>query len=227
MNIYLLQIVAKWFHLLIISIISIGGNTIFNYDIKNDNNSKSLNFINTVVKYDTIHQNNIKIPSNITNILVKGEDGLVHQDELGKDLLVIKQKIDEVIEVGTGPYGEYSGVLTAYGPDCNGCTGVTYCKKPNNTYHNLINDSIYYEDEKYGKVRILAADHRLFKCGTIIELKNSDLGSVIGIVMDTGSGMKNAYDNNWYLIDMAYETEKDLNVATNKSTTFSVKRWGW
>lgn len=227
MNIYLLQIVAKWFHLLIISIISIGGNTIFNYDIKNDNNNKSLNFINTVVEYDTIYRNNSKIPSNITNILVKGENGLVHQDELGNDLLVVKQKVDEVIEVGIGPYGEYNGTVTAYGPDCVGCSGVTFCKTPNNTYHNLINDGIYYEDDKFGKVRILAADHRLFQCGTIIELKNSNLDSVIGIVMDTGSGMKNAYDNDWLLIDLAFETEKDLNVATNKNTNFSVKRWGW
>lgn len=227
MNIYLLQIVAKWFHLLIISIISIGGNTIFNYDIQNNNNSKSLNFVNTVVKYDTIYQNNFKIPSNITNVLVKGEDGLVHQDELGNNLLVIKQKVDEVIEVGTGQYGEYFGTVTAYGPDCKGCTGITYCRKPDNTYHNLINDGIYYKDKDFNKVRILAADHRAFPCGTIIELKNNDLGSVIGIVMDTGSGMKDAYDKDWFLIDLAYESEKDLKVATNKNTSFSVKRWGW
>lgn len=229
MNIYLLQIVAKWFHLLIVSIISIGGNTIFNYDIKNDNNDKGLNIVNTVVEYNTITRLNDKIPYNITNILVKGEDGLVYKDELGNNLHIIKPVVDEIIEQGTGQYGEYNGVLTVYGPDCSTCDGkgITWCKTPSNTYHNLVDDGIYYQDETYGKVRILAADHRAFPCGTIIEVKNSDLGSTMGIVMDTGSGMKNAYDSGWLLIDLAFETEKDINIATNKNTTFSVKRWGW
>ncbi|MGE5456097.1 MAG: hypothetical protein ACM3O4_03230 [Ignavibacteriales bacterium] len=229
MNIYLLQIVAKWFHLLIISVISIGGNTIFNYDIKNDNNDKGLNFVNTVVEYNTITKINYKIPYNITNVLVKGEDGLVYQDELGNNLRVIKPKVDEVIEQGGGAYGKFNGVLTVYGPDCATCDGkgITWCKTPNNTYHNLINDGIYYEDKDFGKVRILAADQRAFPCGTIIEIKNSEFDSVLGIVMDTGSGMRDAYNAGWTLIDLALETEKDNNIATNRNTIFNVKRWGW
>jgi 3D (Asp-Asp-Asp) domain-containing protein len=229
MNIYLLQIVVKWFHLLIISIISIGGNAVFNYDIKNDNNDKGLNIVNTVVEYNTIYRYNHKIPSNVTNVLVKGEDGLVYQDELGNNSHVIKPKVDEIVEKGSGPYGEYNGVLTVYGPDCATCDGrgITWCKTPNNTYHNLINDGMYYNDKDFGKVRILAADHRAFQCGTIIEIKNSDLDSVLGIVMDTGSGMRDAYDQGWTLVDLAFETEKNIGMGTNRNTNFSVKRWGW
>ena len=50
----------------------------------------------------------------------------------------------------------------------------------------------------------------------------------IGIVLDTGSGMKKAYNEGWILIDLAHETETDLpGHGTNQNTNFSVKRWGW
>ena len=93
--------------------------------------------------------------------------------------------------------------------------------------HNLISDGIYYKDSEYGRVRILSADHREFPCGTIVEITNRDLHKELGIVLDTGSGMRKAYNEGWILIDLAFENEEDLWHVTNKNTTFKVQRWGW
>ena len=75
--------------------------------------------------------------------------------------------------------------------------------------------------------RILAADHRQFPCGTIIEIHNSDLKVETGIVLDTGYGMKKAYNEGWLLVDLAVTTEKDITFGMNDKTKFYVKRWGW
>lgn len=233
MNIYLLQLLGKITSLFFITIASFF--SVFDISnefitVNNSDASKSSKVVNTIVEYDTILKYSSKIPINNQRVVVEGQNGLVYQDKLGNTVRTIKEKVDEVIEVGTGKYGEYNGVLTLYGADCDTCDGVgyVYCPIGNNKYHNLIDDGIYYEDKEYGKVRILAAAISEFPCGTIIEINNSDMTKEIGIVLDTGSGMKKAYREGWILIDLAHETETDLPIyGTNKNTNFSVRRWGW
>lgn len=233
MNIYLVQLVSKIISVLFMSVASFFNIfdlskqtiTVHNYD-----KDKELKIINTVVEYDTITKYNPKIPYNNQKVLVEGENGLVYKDESGTIIRTLKEKVDEVIEVGTGKYGEYKGVLTLYGPDCETCDGrgVVYCPVGKYKYHNLINDGIYYNDSEYGNVRILAAALAEFPCGTIIEINNSDMTKTVGIVLDTGSGMRKAYSEGWILIDLAHATEKELPAhGTNRNTNFSVKRWGW
>lgn len=233
MNIYLVQLISK-----VISVLFVSVATFFNmFDmskeiitVNNSDASKGSEVVNTVVEYDTILKYSSKMPINNQRTLVQGENGLIYQDEEGKLVRTIKEKVDEVIEVGTGKYGEYNGVLTLYGADCDTCDGVgyVYCPVENNKYHNLIEDGIYYEDKEYGKVRILSAALVEFPCGTIIEINNSDMENIIGIVLDTGSGMKRAYSEGWILIDLAHQTETDLPThGTNRNTNFSVRRWGW
>ncbi|MDD2377668.1 MAG: hypothetical protein PHD10_00390 [Bacilli bacterium] len=228
MNIYLLQVVAKWFHLLIISIISIYGSSSFNLKVDNLNNNRSLNVVNTVIPYKEIVKNNNKLPYNVRNVLVEGVEGIVYQEN-NEIVNVVREKVDKVIEQGTGPYSDYKGVMTVYGPDCSTCDGrgVLYCKTREGKWHTLTNDGIYYEDKDFGKVRIIAADHRKFPCGTIIKINNSDFKDTLAIVLDTGSGMRKAYEQNWILIDLAFATEKNIGLGTNNNTNFSVQRWGW
>jgi len=233
MNIYLLQMIGRVISLLFMSFVSIFGifdssNNFIN--VENSSKDKGSKVVNTVVEYETITKYNSKIPVNNTRVLVEGKDGLIYQAEDGTTIKTLIEKVDEVIEVGTGKYGEYTGTLTLYGADCDTCDGVgyVYCPVGKNQYHNLVKDGIYYEDKEYGKIRILAAALAEFPCGTIIEINNSDMTSTIGIVLDTGSGMKKAYSQGWILIDLAHKTETDLpTFGTNKNTKFSVKRWGW
>lgn len=198
--------------------------------VNNSNKEKNLDVINSVIEYDTITTYSYNVPTGITHVLTEGQDGVVYLDKDGNTLKTIQKKIDEVLEVGLGKYGEYTGVITGYGPDCYTCDGRGYVACPTNTgkYINLVDDGIYYDDAKFGEVRILAADHREFPCGTIIKITNSDIKEpIIGVVLDTGWGMRNAYNNGYIHIDLAFATEKGLVFNTNSNTSFSVQRWGW
>ena len=100
--------------------------------------------------------------------------------------------------------------------------------KKDGTWFSLINDGIYYNDSEYGDVRVVAADQREFPCGTVLEISNSYLNEPIyGIVLDTGYSMKKAYNNGIIHIDLAFKSEKEININTNNDTNFNVKRWGW
>lgn len=233
MNILIIRSIFKALSFLLITFTSILNSyeiTESVFSLYNNNDNKNLDVVNTVIDYKTNITYNSKIPSGVTNVLVEGQDGIVYIDSDGNITKTLREKVDEVIEVGTGRYGEFVGVVTGYGPDCKTCDGRGYvaCKTPTGKWTNLITDGIYYEDSRYGSLQILAADWRGFPCGTVIEVKNSDLSEpILGIVLDTGSAMRRAYDNGYVHIDVAFQTEVGLRFNTNKSTSFSVKRWGW
>lgn len=233
MNVVLIQSVIKTLSFLIISVSSL-----FNsYEIKqesiginNADKNKSSSIINTIIDYDTEIIYNSKIPSGVTNVLVEGQSGIVYLDGSGNVFKTLKERVNEVVEVGVGKYGEYRGVLTGYGPDCDTCDGRGYvaCPTQDGKWLNLIKDGIYYSDQRYGKLQIIAADWREFPCGTVVEISNGDLDEPIyGVVLDTGSAMRKAYDNGYVHIDVAFKSESELSFDTNKNTSFKVKRWGW
>jgi hypothetical protein len=226
--------VGKWISLLVVSIASLFGTIRINDEgikIENANNNKNLNVINTLVEYETKKKYTNRLPYNTTKITVKGENGVVYLNENGKVMQTIKEVITEVIEIGTGPQGKYSGRLTGYGPDCRGCNSEGYvaCFTKERQKHSLINDGIYYDDEEYGKVRILAAETKKFPCGTVIEVRNGNSEPFIGVVLDTGYAMRSAWKNEEILIDLAFSTEKDPEIRkiTSRSVAYNVKRWGW
>jgi len=233
MNITFFKIILRYASLLIVSISSLFGTIKIEKETIGINNAdmiKSSSIVNTIVEYETITTYNSKVPSGIVNVITEGQDGIVYLDGLGNTFKTLQAKIDKVLEVGIGKYGEYVGTITGYGPDCNTCDGRGYVACPTNLgkYISLTTDGIYYLDENFGNIRILAADQREFPCGTIIEINNNNLSEpIIGIVLDTGYAMRNAYDQGYISIDLAFETEIGLTFETNKNTNFSVKRWGW
>lgn len=235
MNIYLLQFVGKWLSLMVVSIASLFGFINVNTEtsfIENKNNEKNTSVVNKVIPYETEYQYNKKLPSNVTNTITKGENGVLYVDEKTKEEHVLQEPTTELLEVGTGDYGEYVGRLTGYGPDCPGCSSVgnVACFTKNHTNHSLIYDGIYYEDEDYGNVRILAADHLKFPCGTIVLVDNGLTEPFYGVVLDTGSSMRNAWRNEGTVwMDLAFESQEAARNGgiTSKNTKYSVQRWGW
>ena len=119
--------------------------------------------------------------------------------------------------------------MTGYGADCQGCTGNLSCKTKKGTNWNLNSNGINYNDDQFGNVRIIAAALEKFPCGTIIEVKNANLGTFNTIVLDTGGSMINAYKNGVIHIDLAFisETNSEIYKATNSNVEYNVKRWGW
>lgn len=81
------------------------------------------------------------------------------------------------------PIMTFNAELTGYGADCEGCSGILACAPVTNVFEK----GIYFNDDTYGKVRVVAAS-RDFPCGTIMRFSNSRLSKepVIAIVMDRG-----------------------------------------
>ena len=113
----------------------------------------------------------------------------------------------------------YHGPMTAYGPDCTGCTtGYTA-----SGYY--VRNTIYYNDKEYGKIRIVAADKTL-PFGTIIRISDLDIFDepVIAIVLDRGSAIgfkKKSY------FDLLYPSERETSFFGRRNATFEVLRRGY
>lgn len=117
-----------------------------------------------------------------------------------------------------GPVAFY-GKLTGYGPDCVGCGGGSACPPR----QNFKNGNIYFEDQTYGKVRVLAAD-RSIPCGSIIRVSNIRIydAPILAIVMDRGGAIKSNH------LDLLFATEKNMEgFSTQNDIKFEILRYGW
>lgn len=109
------------------------------------------------------------------------------------------------------------GKLSRYGPDCYGCSGYL-------AYGKYVgNGIIYYYDNYYGNVRILAGD-RSYPFGTIVRVSFGD-ESFLGIVLDRGGAIG---FNKAALFDLLCPSEYLANIdGVNYNTKFEILRVGF
>lgn len=234
MSLSLLQLLGKYLTVSVVAFMSMFG--IGNYDETNiENNNNLLNKNGEVVKsinYNTVVEYNSKLPSNVTNVVKEGSVGLSYQkDDAENSTKIVKEATDEVVEKGTGKYGIYTGRLVGYGPDCKGCSGEGYlaCRTEAGNKFSLKYDGIYYTDDEFGSVRILAANRTKFPCGTIIQIEKQDGTKFTAVVMDQ---INTKLPDGRELMDLAYSSQTDSSVfgadgLTGNNVTFNVQRWGW
>ena len=187
--------------------------------------------INEVEAYDTEYIYNDSIPSTADPLtIVEGVNGLDYTYD-GLNYTHLSDKINAVVQIGTGAQGLYYGRMTGYGPDCPGCSvvGNVSCLTREGNNHSLINDGLYYNDISFGNLRILAADHSVFPCGTVVKVNNGVLNEFNGIVLDTGYAMRNAWTEGVVWMDLAFSSQEEALTggATSFNTSYSVQRWGW
>ena len=233
MIVYLLQVLFKWIQVMFVSLLSFLNVSFYQetdmfFNISSD--EKDTNIVNDVTPYTTIVKYNSKLPSNISNVLTEGVVGLsyVNSDD---EVTVVQEMEPEVIEKGSGAYGLYTGTLTGYGPDCVGCSkvGNVACFTENKENHSLIIDGIYYTDDEYGKVRIVAAA-KAFPCGTIVQITKEGETPFYAVVLDRGGSMNSAWNEGRVWMDLAYESNAlagSDNLTGRNIIRFSVQRWGW
>lgn len=113
----------------------------------------------------------------------------------------------------------FTGQMTAYKATCKGCTGRVSCPPR----QNVTNGNIWFNDNIYGKIRILAADPSI-PCGTIVKISNITFSNdtIIGIVLDRGGAIKgNIMD---FLVS---ESDSMDTVGRQHNVNYEVLRWGW
>lgn len=217
----------------IISIVSIITISILNTGItlKNPIGDMTATIMNEVEAYGTDYVYVDNMPSTAQPVVLEeGINGLDYTYN-GLDYIHLSDVKNEVVQVGTGAPGNFTGKMTGYGPDCPGCSkvGNVACKTREGTNHSLTYDGIYYNDTIYGQTRILAADNSAFPCGTIVKVNNGNLDEFIGIVLDTGSAMRDAWKTGTIWMDLAFSSQNEARVggATSSNTSYEVQRWGW
>ena len=233
MNIYLLQVVGKWISVLFMTVITIFGGFFYqeeDYVAYNEAEQKTLNIKNKAIPYETITTYNSKLPSNVSRVTTPGVDGIVSYDALGNEI-ILQAMVKQVVEQGSGDYGIYKGRMTGYGADCVGCSpvGNVACFTKNGTKHSLTYDGEYYQDDEFGKVRILSAARAKFPCGTMILVDNGSMEPFYGVVLDTGGSMIQAWNEGVVWMDLAFKTQAEARnaKATSRNVTYKVQRWGW
>lgn len=135
---------------------------------------------------------------------VYASNEIIIDDELDDEL------VDDVLEIQLGK-------LSRYGPDCYLCTGYL-------AYGLYVgSDTIYYNDNYYGNVRILAGD-KSYPFGTIVRV-SYDMESFLGIVLDRGGSIG---FNGKALFDLLYPNEYLANKdGVNYNTKFEILRYGF
>lgn len=143
---------------------------------------------------------------------------VISKDEVvGKDEPIIDNTSNDEENIYIPPItvgSIFNGSMCGYGSDIGATTA---------SGHNIEN-SIYYNDSTYGEVRILAGDSDI-PFGTIIKVSNSNAGSFIGIVLDTGGniGFGNLYD-----FDLLFKTSSDAKkYGVSHNATFEILRVGY
>ena len=143
------------------------------------------------------------------------EEVVVGKDEIIEDNTPIDSKPNEEVYIPSITVGStFTGTMSGYGSDIGSLTASGH----------YIGDSIYYPDSTYGDIRILAGD-RSIPFGTVIEVSNSNVGSFIGIVLDTG---RNIGFDKLYDFDVLFETSREaLNYGVSKNVSFKILRVGY
>lgn len=176
----------------------------------------------------TVDNNNLdKMADSTSNLFKEEEDMLTANDNIVESLI---DSSEAVIE-------EYIGILTGYGPDCVGCGNFKTNKVSTASgYHiaNIVNGAIEpaftitYDDNEYGKVRIVAADSDIpFYSIVRITIPNDD--PITAIVLDRGStvGFDNCRSSKGCLtnFDLLYPTEAD-SLGKTRNVKFELLRSG-
>lgn len=109
-----------------------------------------------------------------------------------------EKQYDAYLESLYVPIETFLAEMTGYGGDCEGCSGILACRPITNVFTN----GIYFEDDEYGTVRVVAAD-RKYPCGTIMKFYSKKLSDepIVAIVMDRGGAIQ---DNR---LDLLTESE--------------------
>ena len=127
----------------------------------------------------------------------------------------------------------FTGTVTAYGPDCVGWIGITasgykVAEKVDGVFKTI---TITYDDSEFGTLRILAAANSKFPIGTVVRISGSNIdGYITGIVLDTGSAMRNEWKKGNVLMDLLFESEYNEECpmfGRKRNVTFEVLRYGF
>lgn len=142
------------------------------------------------------------------------------ENKITESITNVEQNISQnVVEaaVVTDVLERQVGPMSAYGPDCAGCSGHLATGFD-------ARQSVTYQDPTYGTVRIVAGD-RKYPFGTIVRISGTRLGTFNAIVMDRGGAIG---IGKRFMFDLLCRTEAEASgVGSFQNVTFEILRYGY
>ena len=156
--------------------------------------------------------NNVMIPDNmslnIANANVKTPDVQVSTP----------QQNVQISAIGGAALETQVGTMSAYGPNCVGCSGHL------GGGFDASGGNYIYNDPTYGNVRIVAGDPK-YPYGTMIKVSNSKLGEFNAIVLDRGGAIG---IGRRFMFDLLFASEAEAaSFGTCYDVVFEVLRYGY
>ena len=167
----------------------------------------------------------LKEPSNIETNLNINLDKTISAKEFSEKYIDINKNelnpilystFKEAVEHSKYYPTSFIGKLTHYGPDCALCGGKLGCNG-----QDARGGNIWYEDNEYGKIRIVATSKTL-ACGSIIKINidEYDENGMYAIVLDRGVGPG--------IVDLLKESQiTESPVRTVNKVKFDIVRYGY
>ena len=190
--------------------------------------SSSINITNSVNSLNSekigVNSNNsdsISISENTNQDLASAES--INETENNIEFRQTTDSLIPSINVASATYSDVLetlvGKLTAYGPDCPGCSGRVGWGQ------NVTGGNIYYNDANYGQLRIVAGDKK-FPYGTVVRIKNSRAGSdIMAIVLDRGGSVGIGKAT---MFDLLFASGSEASrFGTSANCTFEILRYGF
>ncbi len=161
---------------------------------------------------------NVNSVKNLQAVHIVNKYNSIEELEAEEEIVLYDSFYDAISVASSSPVA-FMGTLTAYGPDCVGCTGYSACPPR----QNFNNGNIYFEDQDYGTVRVVAADSSI-PCGSIVRISGINIytDSIIAIVMDRGSAVTGNH------MDLLFTSNSNLEgFVTSNNIKFEIIRYGW
>ncbi len=110
------------------------------------------------------------------------------------------------------------GSMSAYGPDCIGCSGRL------GGGFDARSGAYTYSDSTYGNIRIVAGDAS-YPYGSIVRVKGSKLGEFYAIVLDRGGAIGKGKR---FMFDLLFPSSSMASqFGTEYNLTFEIVRYGY
>lgn len=110
------------------------------------------------------------------------------------------------------------GAMSAYGPDCIGCSGRL------GGGFDARSGAYTYNDSTYGNIRIVAGDAS-YPYGSIVRVKGSKLGEFYAIVLDRGGAIGKGKK---FMFDLLFPSNSVASqFGTEYNLTFEIIRYGY
>lgn len=132
---------------------------------------------------------------------------------------VVNNVVSPVISTISTPVLETQvGTMSAYGPNCVGCSGHL------GGGFDASGGNHIYQDPTYGNVRIVAGDSK-YPYGTIVKVSNSKLGVFNAIVLDRGGAIG---IGKRFMFDLLFPSEEEAaSFGTSYNVVFDILRYGY